>query len=129
MSRVGRKPQGWKLIDRLSGDEDSKARLKAFLKTMTGQCTVTEACEQLGIEQSRFFALRNQWLEEALGLLEPKPAGRPRKAPLDEPQVVQLKQQVQKLEQRLLGAELRARLAEANTARPARQEQKKARPK
>lgn len=49
MTRVGRKPQGWKLIDRLSGDADCKARLKAFLLTMTGQCTVPEVCHELGI--------------------------------------------------------------------------------
>jgi hypothetical protein len=125
MARVGRKPQGWKLIDHLSGDENSKARLKAFLETMTGQCTVAEACQRLGIEQSRFFALRNDWLQEALGLLAPKPAGRPRKAPLEEPQVAELKQRMHKLEQQLLGAELRARLAEAKTVKPARHERKK----
>ena len=125
MARVGRKPQGWKLIDRLSGDEDCKARLKAFLETMTGQCTVAEACCELGIEQSRFFALRNQWLEQALGLLEPKPAGRPRKTSSDEPQVAELKQRVQQLQQRLLGAELRAQLAQDQAAQSPHQERKK----
>jgi len=125
MSRVGRKPQGWKLIDRLSGDEDSKARLKAFLETMTGECTVPEACEELGIKPSRFFVLRNDWLQDSLGLLEPKPAGRPRKAPPEEPQVLQLKQQVHKLEQQLMAAELRARLAEAKATKSAPAERKK----
>jgi transposase-like protein len=118
MARVGRKPQGWKLIDRLSGDEDSKARLKAFLETMAGECTVPEACEGLGIKQSRFFVLRNDWLQEALGLLAPKPTGRPRKAPPEEPAVLELRQQVHQLEQQLLAAELRARLAEAKQAAP-----------
>lgn len=125
MARVGRKPQGWKLIDRLSGDKESKARLKAFLETMTGECTVPEVCEKLGIKQSRFFVLRNVWLEEALGLLDPKPAGRPRKAPPEEPRVVELEQRLHKLEQQLMAAELRARLAEAKTVKPARHERKK----
>ena len=111
MTRVGRKPQGWKLIDHLSGDDDCKARLKAFLQTMTGQCTVPEACRELGIKQSRFFVLRNDWLQEVLNLLEPKPVGRPRKTAPEEPQVAQLKQRVQQLEQRLMAAELRSRLA------------------
>lgn len=125
MARVGRKPQGWKLIDHLSGDEDCKARLKAFLQTMTGQCTVPEVCQELGIRQSRFFVLRNDWLQEALGLLEPKPVGRPRKAEPEEPQVAQLKQQVHKLEQQLMAAELRARLAEGKVAKATPQGRKK----
>jgi hypothetical protein len=129
MIRVGRKPQGWKLIDHLSADEDSKARLKAFLRTMSGQCTVAEACAELGIEQSRFFALRNQWLEGSAGLLAPKPAGRPRQAAADEPQVEQLKQEVRDLKQRLLAAELRARLAEAGVSRPSHERRKKGAPR
>ena len=129
MPRVGRKPQGWKLIDHLSADEDSKARLKAFLRTMSGQCTVAEACAELGIEQSRFFVLRNKWLEEAAGLLAPKPAGRPRKAAPDEPQVAELKHEVRDLQQRLLAAELRARLAEAGISPPSPQRRKKGAPR
>ena len=129
MTRVGRKPQGWKLIDHLSADEDSKARLKAFLRTMSGQCTVAEVCAELGIEQSRFFALRNKWLEEAAGLLAAKPAGRPRKAEPDEPQVEELKQELRDLEQRLVAAELRARLAEAGVSRPSQQRRKKGAPR
>jgi transposase-like protein len=39
--------------------------------------TVPEACQVLGICESRFHGLRNQWLQEALELLEPRPLGRP----------------------------------------------------
>lgn len=129
MVRAGRKPQGWKLIDRLSADESCKARLKAFLETMTAQCTVGEACRNLGIEQSRFFAMRNAWLEEAVALLEPKPAGRPRKATSDEPRVEELKQEVRDLEQRLMAAELRAKLAKAGVSRPSHERRKKGAPR
>lgn len=129
MARVGRKPQGWNLIDRLSADESCKARLKAFLETMTGHCTVDEACRKLGIKPSRFFVLRNDWLEEAVGLLEPKPAGRPRKAPPDEPRLEDLQQEVRDLERRLLATELRAKLAEAGIARPSQQRRKKGAPR
>ena len=129
MARVGRKPQGWKLIDRLSAGESCKARLKAFLETMAGQCTVEEACQSLGIEQSRFFALRNAWLEKAVDLLEPKPAGRPRKALPDEPRVEDLKQEVRDLERRLLAAELRAKLAEAGVSQPSQPRRKKGVPR
>jgi hypothetical protein len=125
MARVGRKPQGWKLIDRLSADEPCKARLKAFLETMTGQCTVKAACQRLGIEQSRFFALRNDWLQEAVGLLEPKPTGRPRKVTDDGPQVAELTQRVRDLEQRTMAAELRAKLAQAGAAKATPKRRKK----
>jgi hypothetical protein len=124
MTRVGRKPQGWKLIERLSAEESSKARLKAFLQTMTGQCTVDEACRELGIEKSRFFVLRNTWLEQAAHLLDPKSAGRPRKTAAEteteSPEVRQLKQH-------LLAAELRARLAQAKTTSTPRERKKGAR--
>ena len=129
MARAGRTPQGWTLIDRLSADDSCKARLKAFLETMTAQCTVGEACRNLGIEQSRFFAMRNSWLEEAVALLEPKPAGRPRKATSDEPRVDELKQEIRDLEQRLMAAELRAKLAEAGVSRPSHERRKKGAPR
>lgn len=122
MARAGRKPQGWKLIDRLLADESSKARLKEFLRTMTGECTVDEACRELGIEKSRFFALRDKWLGEAVGLLAPKPAGRPRKAP-EEPEIDPA--EVRLLKQQLMAAELRARLAEAGISRTSRPRRKK----
>jgi hypothetical protein len=129
MARAGRKPQGWNLIDRLSADDSCKARLKAFLETMTAQCTVGDACQKLGIKPSRFFILRNSWLEEAVGLLEPKPTGRPRKAPPDEPRVEELKQEIRDLEQRLMAAELRAKLAEAGVSRPSHERRKKGAPR
>lgn len=123
MARAGRKPQGWKHIDRLSAEESCKARLRAFLETMSGQCTVKEACRKLGIEQSRFFALRNQWLQEAVDLLAPKPAGRPPTARHDTPPADS--SMVRELKQQLLTAQLRAKLAEAGVSRPSHGPQKK----
>ncbi len=49
MTRLGRKPQGAVLVDPLSGSEHAKARLKAFLATLSGELSVEEACLQLGI--------------------------------------------------------------------------------
>jgi transposase-like protein len=63
----------------LSGSELAKLRLAAILETMQGKLTVAEACARLGVRESRFHALRNQWLQEALALLEPRPVGRPAK--------------------------------------------------
>jgi hypothetical protein len=124
VSRVGRKPQGWKLIDGLAGDAQCKARLKAFLQTLTGECTVDEVCARLGIGPSRFFDLRNEWLQEAMDLLGPKPIGRPPKTH-DGPPAAELKQQLHDLKQQLLSAELRAKLAEAGALRPLRPSEKK----
>jgi hypothetical protein len=42
--------------------------------------TVPEACAALQIGESRFHALRNEWLQESLELLEPRRAGRPPKS-------------------------------------------------
>jgi transposase-like protein len=124
VSRAGRKPQGWKLIDGLAGDRQCKARLKAFLQTLTGESTVDEVCAELGIGPSRFFVLRNAWLQEAVDLLGPKPVGRPRETS-NEPPATELKQQLQELKQQLLGAELRAKLAEAGVLRPLKPKRKK----
>jgi transposase-like protein len=129
MDRAGRKPQGCKLIDGLSADKGCKARLKAFLETMSGQSTIEEACRELGIGPSRFFALRNDWLQAAVALLMPKPIGRPAKATPGEPQVAQLKQQVHELEQRVKDAELRARLAEAGVSPSSPPRRKKGAPR
>ena len=56
MSRAGRKPQGAALVAPLSGSEHAKRRLALFLQTFSGECTVSEACAELGIGESRFFA-------------------------------------------------------------------------
>ena len=47
--------------------------------TITGQMTVPEACEQLGVGESRFHDLRHQTLQATLEALEPRPLGRPAK--------------------------------------------------
>ena len=78
----------------------------------------------LGVGPSRFFKLRGDWLQEAVGLLAPKPIGRPREI-RDEPPAAELKQQVHDLKQQLLAAELRAKLAEGGVLRPRRPRRKK----
>ena len=37
MTRLGRKPQGSELVDTLVGSQHAKARLKAFLETLSGE--------------------------------------------------------------------------------------------
>ena len=116
MGRKGRKPQGTQHVERLSGSESAKQRLTTILETLRGELTVPEACARLGIHESRFHALRNAWLQEALDLLEPRRLGRP-------PQTVDVAELLSRLQtsetenatlrQQLLAAEVRRELAEA----------------
>lgn len=113
MRRLGRKPQGAALLAPLAGSIHAKRRMKWFLETLSGQCTVGQACTDLGIGESRFFAQRGAWLQEALGLLEPRSPGRPAKSePLPTPAELELlRQRVRELEARAAVAAVQAELA------------------
>jgi hypothetical protein len=113
MTRIGRKPQGAALVERLLGSEHAKARLKLFLQTLAGERTVEEACAQLGICSSRFFDQRNAWLHESLALLEPRAAGRPRQVepPPSPAEMAALRERVAELEARAAAVEVQAELA------------------
>ena len=77
--RTGRKPAGPQIAERLEGSPSAKQRLEVILETITGQLTVSEACEQLRIGESRFHDLRHQTLQATLEALEPRRLGRPAK--------------------------------------------------
>jgi hypothetical protein len=115
MTRLGRKPQGAALVALFAGSAHAKQRMTLFLQTLSGQCTVGQACAELGIGESRFFAQRSDWLQEALELLEPRSPGRPAKAePLPTPaQLESLRQRIRELEARAAVAEVKAELAGA----------------
>jgi len=72
--------QGVELIQGLAGSAHAQRRMLYFLQTLAGECTVAQACTQLDICESRFFAQRSAWLQGALELLEPRSPGRPAKA-------------------------------------------------
>jgi hypothetical protein len=113
MTRLGRKPQGAALVTPLAGSEHAKRRLTLFLQTLSGECSVGEACAELGIGESRFFAQRGQWLQESLAMLEPRSAGRPTKpepsVSTDEAQA--LRERVRELEARAAAVEVQSELA------------------
>ena len=81
MARTGRKPLAAGHVDHLQGSDHARLRLKLILECMLGKITVPAACEQLGIGEARFHAMRSQWLQESLELLEPRRTGRPPKRP------------------------------------------------
>lgn len=76
MSR-GRPPLGRDIVEHCDADPDTKRRLRLLLQTIAGELSVADACQQLGISQTRFFELRAEMLQGALDSLRPKPRGRP----------------------------------------------------
>jgi transposase-like protein len=111
MSHPGRKPLTLAHVHKLDGSERAKQRMTVLLKTLEGQCTVSQACQELGISESHFHALRDQWMQGSLALLEPRPLGRPpRAAPADETST--LRERVAQLEHELALAQLRRDVAE-----------------
>ena len=113
MARRGRKPLATRHVDGLCGSERAKLRLQTILKTLQGEMTVPQACHLLGIGESRFHALRNQWLQEALDLLEPRPLGRPAQVVSPEQEeVARLEAENRELKQQQHVAEVRQELAQ-----------------
>jgi hypothetical protein len=86
--------------------------LKLFLQTISGEVSVGEACQLLGICESRFYDQRNAWLHDSLGRLEPRAPGRPRKEEptLSAEEAAALRQRVAELEARSAAVEVQAEL-------------------
>jgi hypothetical protein len=114
MTRRGRKPTGTNLLEHLEGSERAKARLKAILETLSGQRSIPEVCEELGIRESMFHRVRGEVLQTALDRLEPRPLGRPAHEP-PQPQdlrLAELEEENLRLHLELKAAEVRRELAE-----------------
>ncbi len=109
--RTGRPPKGGELADRAAGSAEAKRRAKAILNAMRGALTVPEACAEMGVGEARFYQLRDRFLAEGVAGLEPKPGGRPRKAPPEDAQVKGLKARVARLELELKAARIREQIA------------------
>ena len=111
MSHPGRKPQGGRLVDELQGSPHAKQRARLFIETLAGEKTVGQACAELGVGESRFFALRGEWLQQGVEFLEPRAAGRPpQPEPPDSAELRALRRRVRELEGELLGAQIKDEL-------------------
>lgn len=111
---AGRKPVGPALAERVSASEQARARLRVLLETITGDKTMDEACQTLGIQKTRLFTLRNEALQAAARALEPAPLGRPPQvAGPEAARIAQLEQQLEQLEVELAAARVRGELAQA----------------
>ena len=115
MARCGRKPLAEAAVEHLSGSGHAKQRLMMILKTMRQELTVPEACAKLGIGETRFHAMRKQWLQESLQLLEPRRVGRRPAGSrvLQEGDVEQLEQKVLELKRELVVCDVRQQIGEA----------------
>ena len=128
--RHGRPPVGLGHVDRLEGSEDLKERLRVVLATITGELTIEEACERLGVGPSRLHEMRREALEGALAGLAPGRAGRPRhETRADTDRIRQLEQKVRDLEDDLQASLVRTEIALAMPHLFTRAGKKKARPK
>ena len=113
MTRRGRKPTGVNLVEHLEGSQGAKGRLKAIVETLSGQRSIPDVCQELGIHDSMFHRLRTEVLQTALDRLEPRPLGRPPQPPLpQEERVGALEAEVLRLQMELKAAEVRRELAE-----------------
>jgi hypothetical protein len=107
----GRPGGGVALIDHLAAPRLVRRRVRIVLATLAGQLTITDACAQLGIQRTRFFALRYQILHGALAAITARPRGRPRRAPADSAQIRELKARIRELELTLRATLLRSEIA------------------
>lgn len=130
MTRIGRKPQGPALIDPLHGSSHAKQRMRLFLRTLAGACTVAKACAELGICESRFYTQRADWLQTALEILEPGSPGRHPKPPesIDAEELRALQTRVRELEARAAAVEVQATIASTMPHLLQRAAQKKTNP-
>jgi transposase-like protein len=114
MTRRGRKPLALEHVQQLDGSERAKQRLTTLLKTLQCDCTVGEACAQLGLSESHFHAVRHHWLQGALQLLEPHPPGRrPKERSPECEQIEQLEQEVRALRRELALTQAQCEVTEA----------------
>ena len=117
---AGRKPLGIReQVDRLSGSPAARERLRVVLANLAGEMTVKEACAALGIEESRFFELRQSSLQRWAKAMEPEKPG-PRPGARDTPEqerIAELEHRIRHLELELKGTRLGVELARAGLVR------------
>jgi hypothetical protein len=112
---------GPSLVDALDAPEAEKHRLRIVLRTIASEITIAQACEELGVGESRFHEIRRTALEGALAALGPQPIGRPRRATQVEAtvrEIAALRSRVAELERTLTVAQLRANLLTLGDASP-----------
>lgn len=109
----GRRSKGPELVENLEGSEHAKERLEIILATLSGELTVSDACERLGNKAAMFYRLRTRVLQAGLSDLEPRPRGRPRhELSPEQAENERLAREVVQLEEELKIAEVRREIQE-----------------
>lgn len=97
-------------VETLEGTELARRRLRRVLETLSGESSVEEACQDLGISAARFAEIRKEALGAALGALEPRAAGRPAAA-APEPELGRAEEEIRRLQRELEVARIREEIA------------------
>jgi transposase-like protein len=110
---AGRPPKGSKHVERLDGADAEKHRLRIVLETLSGERSVEQACEELGVSASRFHEIRREALQAALDGLTPTPSGRPKRSDpsADEERLRALQRENRELKLELQAAYTRTEIA------------------
>jgi len=86
----------------------SHQRASLIMQVRSGQITVQEAAQQLGISRQAYYKWERRALKALINALEDQPAGRPREA--TDPEKDQLKDRVEELERKVRLYEEREKL-------------------
>ncbi len=109
----GRPGKGLGHVDAVEGTQETKARMKAILETVSGALSVREAAKRLGVSEARFHELRKEALQHLADALATRPPGRPPKAEetTSADEVEELRRQFKELQLDLKVAQTRTELA------------------
>lgn len=109
---MGRPNKGVSHVDNCDGSKQSKQRAKIVMQTITGELSVNEALDDLGIQRAHFAKLRLRALQGAVDALEPgRPGRKPKRDAETDQRVAQLASRVAQLERELQLERARADLA------------------
>ena len=107
---MSRPTSGVKMLDPLPGTPEAKARLAAIIASISGGKSIPQVCDELGICEARFHAMRKEFLEEAVLLLEKRSAGR-KPAEEESAEHSRLRDEIGRLRFELEAAQIKAEIA------------------
>ena len=90
----GRPTKGSDIVTKFNASLDAAERVRLVLETLAGKTSVKDAAAELAVSESRFHQIRDELLQGMLAAAEPRPAGRPKKAPEEPPEVTDLKKKL-----------------------------------
>jgi len=109
---MGRPNKGVLHVENCEGSKQSKQRTKIVMRTITGELSVSEALDDLGVQRAYFAKLRLRALQGAVDALEPgRPGRRPKHDAATDQRVAELSSKVAQLERELQLERARADLA------------------